>query len=210
MIIISSKQSLLLLISSLIIFSSLFFIAEAHETEHPHDELAQASSSTSSTSQDRVEQRQEMREEKRTTLQQVKQQRIINLSANISNRMEAAMTRFYNIISRLETRIEKLKQDNVDTASASTKLREASQLLAEAKTKLKDIDTLVINATTSEQPQSDWKEVRETYLEAGRLIRASHQALRETIALLKTAVAAADLQKSSAVSNDNSTTSKTE
>ncbi len=216
----TSKQ----FISSLGIIFTLFFsyvlIAQAEEAtstqtgtttkEKGLGQFPKASTSTKNTTSTEArtpEQRQELRQEQQSALRETIQQRIINLSANMSNRMEAAIERFYNIIGRLESRIGKLKQTGVDTAIVETKLREATQLLAEAKTKLNNIDNLVYSATTSTQPKSDWKIVRETYLETGRLIRASHQALRETVALLKTAVSENDLQKSAAVANNNGTSS---
>ncbi len=217
----TSKQ----FISSLGIIFTLFFsyvlIAQAEEatstqtatTTTEEKKLGQfhktstSTENTTSTEARTPEQRQELRQEQQSALRETIQQRIINLSANMSNRMEAAIERFYNIIGRLESRIGKLKQTGVDTAIVETKLREATQLLAEAKTKLNNIDNLVYSATTSTQPKSDWKIVRETYLETGRLIRASHQALRETVALLKTAVSENDLQKSAAVANNNGTSS---
>lgn len=221
----TSTQLILSTGISLTLFFSYFLIANAHEvtsteteattTEemslgHFHSE-ATSTENTTSTEASSPEKRQELKEEKKSALREIIQQRIINLSANISNRMEAVIERFYNIIERLETRIEKLKQTDVNTASAAAKLREAAQLIAEAKTKLNNIDNLVYSATTSTQPESDWKVVRETYQEAGRLIRASHQALRETVALLKTSVSEADLQKSTTATGNNGTSSlKTE
>jgi hypothetical protein len=138
--------------------------------------------------QDKVTERQDLREVRQIALQQIRQERVINLSANISNRMEAAMERMYNIIVRLEQRVLKLKQAGVRTSDAEIKIRESSQLLAEAKVKLNNIDAEVFAATTSNEPQAKWHSVREIYLEVGRLIRASHQALREAISLLKVAV----------------------
>ncbi len=136
---------------------------------------------------ERVMERQDLRQVRQVALQAVRQERVLNLSANISNRMEAAIERLYSIIERLEGRIAKIRENGMDTRAAETRLREAAQLLAEAKTALNDIDNQVYMATTSTEPQAKWHTVRETYLEAGRLIRASHQALRDTVALLKTA-----------------------
>ena len=130
----------------------------------------------------RIETRQAVRADRQAALSEIRQQRVLNLSANISNRMDAAVTRLFSVVERLETRIEKLKQAGIDTAAAEAKLREAAEYVASARALLGNIDTLVYNATTSEQPLTNWQEVRTTYQEAARLIRASHQALRETIA----------------------------
>ena len=133
----------------------------------------------------RQEQRTEVRAERQAALSEARQQRVLNLSANVSNRMGAAIDRLFSVIERLEARIDKMKQAGSDTNAAETKLREAAGHIANAQAILSDIDNLVYNATTSEQPLTYWQEVRTTYQEAARLIRAGHQALRETIALLK-------------------------
>lgn len=137
---------------------------------------------------ERVEERVELRNERQSVLTNVRQQRVLNLSANISNRMEAAIDRLFNIVERLEERILKLNTNGVDTEAASAKLREAAQLLASARATLGNIDTLVTEATTSPEPKTAWQAVRAVYQEAGAKIRAGHQALRETVALLKHAV----------------------
>lgn len=137
-----------------------------------------------------AEARQEVRAERQSALTKVRQERIINLSANISNRMDAAVERLFTIIGRLEARITKLSDNGVDTATATAALREAAASLSEAKVLLANIDTLVNGATTSEAPYSEWQSVREQYKKIGELIRQSHASLRKTVALLKEAVRA--------------------
>lgn len=137
--------------------------------------------------EERVETRQTVRADRQAALSDIRQQRILNLSANVSNRMDAAVARLFSVIERLETRIMKMNEVGLDTEAAEAKLREAAEHVASARALLSNIDTLVYNATTSEQPLTNWQEVRTTYQEAARLIRASHQSLRETIALLKLA-----------------------
>jgi hypothetical protein len=136
----------------------------------------------------RQEQRAEVRADRQAALGEIRQQRVLNLSANISNRMDAAIARIFSVIERLESRILKMKEAGLDTAAAETKLREAAEHIASARALISNIDALVYNATTSEQPHTNWQGVRATYQEAARLIRASHQSLRETIALLKSSV----------------------
>jgi exonuclease VII small subunit len=154
--------------------------------------------------------RQELREERQTTLQEIRQQRIINLAANLSNRLEAAISRFYNIVGRLEQRINKLKSAGINTAEAEGRLREAAQNLAAARATLKDIDLKVTAATASSQPQADWKEVRETYLATAALVRLSHQQLRETVALLKATTADTNQNPSQAVSSSSEANTESE
>lgn len=151
-----------------------------------------------------VEQRQALRLERQASLQDGRQQRVLNLSANISNRMDAAIERIFDIISRTEQRVEKLKASGVSTVSAEIKLRESAQILAEARASILDIDNIVYNATTSAEPVTEWQKVKATYKNTAALIRASHAALRETIALLKVAVNEASLNTSAAVQADAS------
>ncbi len=88
------------------------------------------------TPENQVDLRQDRQKEQQVTLSEIRQQRILNLSANISNRIESAIGRLFNIIDRLESRIEKIKQTGVNTEPAELKLREAAHLLAEARAKL--------------------------------------------------------------------------
>lgn len=225
------KKLLFILGISLILFSSFFLVAKAQEASTTQIGIT-ATGTNQNTSPERrenldnpqqqipertelSEQRQastteriERRVERQIALETVRQQRVLNLSANISNRMEAVIERLFQIIERFEQRIEKIKLGGIDTTQAETKLREATQLLASARATLANIDNLVYNATTSTEPKSSWQLVRETYLETGRLIRASHQALRETISLLKTAISDDILKQSLPVSNESSSSSE--
>jgi len=148
---------------------------------------------------ERVEVRQEVRSERREALKDAQQKRILNLSANISNRMEAAIGRIEIIIERFNQRITKLKALGIDTASAEVKISESTRLLVEARAKLAGIDTTVFNATTSNDPRFDWQNVKTIYRETAALIKASHQSLREALVLLKEAVKARDGNASAAV-----------
>jgi hypothetical protein len=211
-------------ISAALLLSTLAFLsfslgAQAQEVSSSTIEVAAGTSTTATSSpseaelerrlqNDRALERQKLREQRQVALEEVRQARVLNLAANISNRMEAAIERLYDIVGRFEARINKLKVSGVNTSAAEEKLRSAVQLLSKARATLGNIDTLVQNATTSTQPKTDWQKVRVTYLEAGKLIRESHQALRETIALLKTDIANADLQRSAAVNASSSTTTE--
>lgn len=132
-----------------------------------------------------VEARQEVRTERQTALKEVRQQRVINLAANISNRMDKATDRLFNIIERLERRVIKLQQEGKVTTSAEAKIREAARALAEARSLMQGIDVLVNNATLSAEPRTGWVNVKERYLAVGKLIRQAHQDLRTAISFLK-------------------------
>jgi len=116
-----------------------------------------------------------------------KQERIIKLASNMSYRMDATVDRFYNIISRLEQRAEKMKLAKFDTSKAATEIQKANQTLAEAKSELATIDKLVYGATTSQRPISDWRIVKETYFNISGLLRRAQSELGNGLLLLKTA-----------------------
>ena len=120
------------------------------------------------------------------------------------------INRLFNIVERMEERIVKLNAAGVNTDTASAKLREATQLLASARATLGNIDTLVFEATSSTEPKTAWQNVRQVYQEAGGQIRASHAALRETIALLKQAIAERESRPAEVASDEAATTTESE
>lgn len=191
-------------INSLILlaFSATFLVATAQE--NPEVQGEELSNQTTSTVPGRdpvvlpitPESQQNLRTSKAGALDEIHQNRILNLSANISNRMEAAIARLFTIATRLSSRIEKTTSLGIDTIAAANKLNEANTLLTQARINLANIDTLVYNATTSPEPRVSWEKVRTVYVETAGLIRRAHQTIRETIALLKTAETTPNLNQS--------------
>ena len=160
---------------------------------------------------ERREQVQENVAERRAALAQRVQERVTNLAANLSNRLDAITARLENIITRIDSRIEKLKEFGIDTNAAEAELENAKAAVDAAKTELSNIDTLVNNAVTSEDPRTDWAEVKMVYLTVREHVRDAHESLRTTIALLKTAVASNDdTQGVSEVVRNNDTSTTTE
>ncbi|USN87377.1 MAG: hypothetical protein H6779_03095 [Candidatus Nomurabacteria bacterium] len=138
------------------------------------------------------------------TLSKSKQQRVTNLAANISNRMEAAMARHENIIKRLNSRLSKMEQSGLNTDAAKVQLETAVNTLAEAKSSIQDIDKLVYNTVTSVTPKVEWLLLRDTYVNTAELIRETQAELSDTVTMLKTATLIPDEV------DDNSLSSSTE
>ncbi len=115
------------------------------------------------------------------------QERIINLAANISNRLDGISDRMAQIAGRLEKRIEKQSSEGYDVTAARNSLNAAKKSLEAARTDLKTIDKKVISAVTSQDPKTGWKEVRATYIIARDNIKVAHTELRNTIVNLKSA-----------------------
>lgn len=123
-----------------------------------------------------------------TFLSNVEQQRITNLCANISNRLDAAIARQDNIAKRLNSRIVKMRELGVDTTSAETKLAETTITINTAKNTIKNIDTLINQTITSPTPKTAWLSVRTTYTETETLVKQTQEELRMVIQLLKSPI----------------------
>lgn len=147
--------------------------------------LVESSSTPSNLPQATPRGRTNVTNEQRLSLTEIQQTRVINLAANISNRMDAAVIRLSNISQRLGQRILKVEEAGIETSLAKEKLASANETLVTARLKLSDIDTLVNEATLSTEPQVNWRTVRERYQEVGSLVREAYLALRESIMALK-------------------------
>lgn len=158
-------------------------IATTTETNATSSESETAPTRASTTQgQDRREQ---LMNSRQMALESFRQERIVNLSANISNRMEAVIDRQFTLITRLESRIEKLAGAGVSVSAATTELRSAASLLSETRALLTNIDGLVFSAATAPQPYTEWQAVKDRYQTVAANIRSVHSSLRTTIALLK-------------------------
>ena len=148
------------------------------------------------------------RADRKAVLQASAQTRITNLSANLSNRMDAAVNRIQNVIDRLTSRISKLNGLGIDTNTAKDSLNKAQQEIDQAKTILSTIDDDVANFVGSEDPRANWQKLKLTFTEIRDSIKASHQSLRATVESLKEAVVKAKISHgvSEAVSNNDQAT----
>lgn len=114
-----------------------------------------------------------------------KQKRILNLAANISNTLEAAIARLDSISQRITKRITLMEQSGFEINAAKAKLSEAQTSLTSARNLLKSIDAKATTVSSSEKPQEIWIEVRGIFKEAFQNIVTSKQSMHETVLLLK-------------------------
>lgn len=119
------------------------------------------------------------------TLDIAKQSRITNLCANISNRLDAVIARQENIAKRLQTRIDKMKMQTIDTNIAEERLRVALVTINQAKDSIRNIDSDVHQTVTATDPKYKWTDVHATYIETDRLVRQAHTELEAVISTLK-------------------------
>lgn len=122
---------------------------------------------------------------KNSLLSKEKQLRIINLSANISNRLDAALNRHTQIADRLKSRIEKLNQQGFNTTKTKTILIEIKKNLEETKNSLKDIDSLVYEMATAPNPSQNWPKIKTLYQDSVSKITKNQTDLKHLLSLLK-------------------------
>lgn len=118
------------------------------------------------------------------TLDKVKQNRITNLCANISNRFEAVIYRQSNIADRLQTRLTKMKAENLNTSEGEEKLRIAMTTINQARDTMKNIDASVHKTVTATNPKVEWLSLRSTYLETDLLVKQAQEELEAVVSTL--------------------------
>lgn len=106
------------------------------------------------------------------------QDRLQNLSANLSNRHGAAIDRLRQIHGRLATRRDILAGQGVVTDNATRALTVAQTSLDNAQAALENIDAQIYHFVSSPDPQEQWQETRDIYELSAQAIRDAHTALR--------------------------------
>lgn len=113
-------------------------------------------------------------------------ERIINLAANMSNRMDATVERFEQIEARVQRRMEILVAEEFDTEQAAVHFVKAQTTLEQAKQELETIDDAVIGMIGSPTPYEMWLGTRSKYRRITTDLRTVQTALIDTVQLLKT------------------------
>jgi hypothetical protein len=113
------------------------------------------------------------------------QERITNLAANISNRLDAIIVRLEQISARLESRLDKLQSEGKDTTPARNSLTLIQSDLANAKREMQGIDEAVLRVVGSPDPKAEWLQVRQKFVRARDHIRSAHTNLRNTVQIIK-------------------------
>jgi hypothetical protein len=130
-----------------------------------------------------------VRENRTTTITRAFQDRIINLIRNIQTRLSAAIERMDNIITRLESRMTKMKSLGIDTTFAESKLslaKESSLRAHDALTSALGTETSIRSAT----PQETFETIRIQLIETRDHIRQTYALLEETSSALREAMRA--------------------
>ena len=143
--------------------------------------------------------------DRRAQLDERAQERITKLSAGISYRMEAVITRFSNIISRIESRIIKSNALGIDTTKANNALASAKLSVEAATEEISNIDIIVYEAITSEDATTGWNTAKTKYASTRNHLLTAHNELRTCVSALKEAIATNEnIGVSEALRNDQS------
>lgn len=113
------------------------------------------------------------------------QNRVINLSRNIQNRQNAAVQRLEQILSRMDSRIQKLNAQGTDTTQAEEIFMRATDKLREAKDLLATTDQNVIAAVSSDNPVKAFVDVKMQFQMVTYALQDAYTHLQTTIGLLK-------------------------
>lgn len=106
-------------------------------------------------------------------------------SENVARVLKQVITHLEKIISRIESRIAKIKAEGGVTAESEAFIAAAKVNLEDAKT---TIDGFVNLDLTSDKAKDNFEKVRLAAAEAKEHIRAAHQNLMKAVRLLKSAV----------------------
>ncbi len=169
----------------------LVFVYGVHVATLFAEELATSTTTTTEAIQMNPPEQQQsaVRENRTTTITRAFQDRIINLIRNIQTRLSAAIERMDNIITRLESRMAKMKSLGIDTTLAESKLslaKESSLRAHDALTSARGTEISIRSAT----PQETFKTIRIQLIETRDHIRQTHALLKETSSALREAMRA--------------------
>lgn len=153
----------------------------------------------------RQEEMQAQQADRRAALTERAKERITNLAANVSNRMDAAAARMQNIINRLDSRIDKLEAAGLDTTQATVALASAQTSVTAAMNELSRIDVIVQNAVTAEDPRAAWTNVKVTYGGIRAQLQTAHTEIKASVQALKDAARAAENNRGAAAAVQTTT-----
>lgn len=121
-----------------------------------------------------------------TELTEPQQTRIINLGANMSNRMEATIERLRLINTRLESRFNKTPDlsDEAITVFLQHQMAALDALEAAAQT-MDTIDADMYAVVTAEDPKKQWPAVRDSFVQTKTQITLAYQALLKALQTLQ-------------------------
>lgn len=153
-----SKKITALFISTLVlaVFSSLFFTAFAQEPASTNENPLTADEQT----------------------------RVVNLAANMSNKIDAATYRFEEISARVFSRVKKMEAEQYDMGLVWPHLQASAASIENIKAQMQGMDFFAV-VIQSEDPAAAWTETREKYLAAAVELGKVKQSLQSAVTEMK-------------------------
>ncbi len=112
------------------------------------------------------------------------QERIINLASNVVNRNDAAIKRLDNIAGRIESRMQKLGAEGIDTSLPLERFNQGKVSLQNAKDKTATL-TSAASALASDNPRGAFTSLVEQFRKIRQDLNAAHQAFTDTVQIMK-------------------------
>jgi hypothetical protein len=170
--------------------------AEAEATAQPTGAIEARASSSAEVTARGQSQRASTTSQRNVGLETRAQERVTNLAANMSNRMEAVVARLQNITNRLESRMGKMA--DIDTTASAAALDSAQLSLDAAITEMANIDADVAATISSADARAAWVTLKTKFITIQNFIKTAHSELGSSIALLKEASLTAETEQSTA------------
>lgn len=117
-----------------------------------------------------------------------KHERVTNLARNLEARLGAAIERLGNVATRLESRMNKLDSEGIDTSIARNTLAQARLEINNARTAAQEMLNAFTTSTETETSRTIFVHGRTYFMDSISNIRNAHVHLRETVVLLKEAI----------------------
>ncbi|OYT30920.1 hypothetical protein DRJ22_01255 [Candidatus Woesearchaeota archaeon] len=123
----------------------------------------------------------EIKEERKNTLPLLR--RIIGLVK--SARVKAIINKAEKVKAKITTRIEKLKEQGIDTTGIEESLQEYSAKIDQAKTNFADIKAKYLEIKTKEDVKKTLREINDKLKEANKNIREAYKSLKNAVKELR-------------------------
>jgi len=105
-------------------------------------------------------------------------------------RLNAALRHFDNFVERIESRIEKLKERGIDTASVETSLASSVSIIATAKVDVQALSDLLSSVSDTTDVETVKAAIRAAIEKATASVKAAHRSLVEVAKALSALVRA--------------------
>lgn len=118
-------------------------------------------------------------------------------------RLNAATGMFDNVVSRIQSRIDKLKGKGVVTTSVETSLSSAMSAISVAKADTKALSDITASVNASSSPETVRSQMQAAIEKASASVKAAHKALIDTTAVLLSLVhSSANVQATTSTSSN--------